>query len=230
MRVRVVALCAGLAGACTNNTQAPTPADPHPIVAQLAAAQCRKILECCSTDELAAVLGPEPDDQASCETAIVSQAEAFFLPALERALADETIALQDAELPACIAALDARSCDEFQPFASADVLELAGCTSVVEPRLTLSGFCTDDFECDTGFCSHPPADTQGACKNPPQVDEECLHDRCADGLACTVDGLCAEKLGSGEVCTRNADCLSDLCMPDESGELVCETVTEICTG
>ncbi len=208
----------------------PATSDPEAMIRQVSAAQCRKILECCGADELERVLGPDTADQANCEAAITAQADAFLLPALQRALEDKTITVEDHEVAGCVAALDARTCDDFHPQASADVLEVEGCTLIVRAKLTLSGFCTDDFECETGFCSHPPADTRGACKNPPQIDEECLQGRCDDFLACSTDGICVEKLGDGEPCGRNADCISDLCSPDEVGMLVCEAAAKVCAG
>lgn len=214
-----------------NNTpDAPEPGDPRAMIESVAAAQCRKILECCAASDLESLLGPETADQASCEAALVSQSEAFLLPSLERAIANDTIILEDHQVAGCVSALDARTCDDFQPLASVDVIELDGCELVVRSKLTLSAFCADDFECETGFCSHPPADTEGACKNPPQLGDPCLQDRCDDFLACSPDGICVEKLGDGQVCTRNADCKSDLCSADDMGALVCETVAEICTG
>lgn len=213
-----------------NVANAAEPADPRPLVEAVAAAQCRSILSCCSGSERESVLGPEIADQGECEAAIVSQSEAFLLPALQRALGAGSIELRDSQIEGCIGALDARMCGEFRPLASADVLRLAGCSEVLEPKLTLSGFCTDDFECDTGFCSHPPADTQGTCKNPSELGQPCLHDRCASELTCSPDGMCVEKLEDDEVCTRNSDCTSDVCAPDADGVFVCLAVTPICTG
>lgn len=225
-----VAILLGCSNSANNDPLNSTsePVDPRPIVKQIATAQCEKILECCAGEELERVLGPGVQDQAACETAILNQAQAFFLPALERALEAETITLADFEVDGCVEALEARQCGEFEPVASANVLAEMGCGDVVDAKLALSGFCADDFECETGFCSRPPAESEGSCKNPPQIGEPCLNDRCDSFLACSPTGTCVEKLGDGEVCTRNADCRSDVCSPGNEGELVCVNVTEIC--
>jgi hypothetical protein len=212
-----------------NNTTGST--DVAPLVERVAAVQCEKILECCAANELEQVFGANgATDQASCEQAITTQAAAFLKPALERSLADGTAGLQEAAIDGCIAALDQRGCADFEPSASADVLRHPGCEDIVLGKLTLSGFCQDDFECDTGFCSRPPDETEGTCKNAPLLDDPCLNDRCDAGLVCGPDDTCVEKLGDGELCARNADCLSDLCSPNQEGELVCVSVAEICTG
>lgn len=228
MRPRFGLVCLVLCGCPAEEEQAPR--DPGPFVRDVAAAQCRKMLECCSAEELAAVFGEMEVDQTACEQAIANQAAAFFTPALRRSLTDETTRLREEHIAGCVEALEARSCGDFVPSTSANVLDLTGCDVVVEPRLTLSGFCTDDFECDTGFCSHPPADTRGTCKNPPSVGEPCLHDRCADGLRCDAVGQCAERLDDGEPCLRNVDCVSGSCEVDPAGTFLCTPAPALCAG
>jgi hypothetical protein len=201
------------------------------VVQQLASAQCEKLFECCSDDELQTVFGMlDASDPDACREALRSQAEAFLQPALERSIASDAVQLDDDALDRCVTALQARSCAQFEPSASVDVLSVQGCTDVVQPKLTLSAFCAEDFECQTGFCSRPPAESQGACKNPPAVGEPCLNERCGPGLYCGDDDLCAEKLGVGQICTRNAECRGDNCSPGDDGEFVCAEVSDICSG
>lgn len=204
---------------------------PERLVNDVAAAQCQKMFECCTTEELGEVFsGLDVDDEASCEEAIQVQSDAFLRPALQHAVEQDRVEILEDGLSSCVNAIADQDCADFRPRASADVLTRRGCTNAVEPQLTLSAFCSEDFECETRFCSRPAAETEGACKNPPKVDEPCINDRCGDGLVCGVDGFCVEKLGLGALCTRNADCDSDRCSPNDDGELVCVETPEICTG
>lgn len=205
--------------------------DPQVLVEGLAAAQCAKIFECCSSEQRTDVFGSqEIADETSCRDALRTQAEAFFRPTLQKSLDDERATLDDARVADCAATIEARTCADFEPTPSIDALVNDGCTEVLGAELALSAFCTEDYECRTGFCSRAAAQTEGACKNPPQVGEPCLNDRCGEGLYCTGDDICAEKLGAGDVCTRNADCDSDSCAPGEDGEFVCAELPDICGG
>jgi hypothetical protein len=234
MNVRSLILAAILSIGCSAPEQGddgPESGDPDAIVEELAAAQCAKLFECCSTDELGDVFGTiEVEDEAGCREALQSQADAFLLPALERSIESESALVREAEIDACVRALADRSCSGFEPAARVALFDVDGCGQIVEPRLSLSAFCTEDYECETGFCSRPPAESEGACKNPPANGDPCLNDRCDEGLYCTGDDICAEKLGAGDVCTRNADCESDSCVPGDEGDFVCAEAPDICTG
>lgn len=227
----IAALLTACTGPAANNGTPPEKADSGAVADALAAAQCEKILECCTPTELESVFaGQQVAGQQDCVAAVRAQADAFFVPALDAAQDAESVVVHTDELDSCTGALRARSCGSFRPTASLDVLAEPACNALVEPTLTLSAFCAEDFECETGFCSRPPGETEGTCKNPPAAGEACLSDRCGDGLFCATDGTCTEKLGDGAECGRNAECRSDSCAPDEQGVLVCQTAPDICTG
>lgn len=207
------------------------PVDASAVVEELAAAQCAKIFECCAADELQDVFGAlEVEDEPACREALRTRAEAFFRPALEQSLQNRRASLQQEAVDGCAAAIRERSCADFEPTPSVEVLSTPGCGDVVSAELSLSAFCTEDYECETGFCSRPAGEAEGSCKNAPQSEDACLNDRCATGLYCASEEVCAEKLGAGEVCTRNTDCESDSCQPGEDGEFVCAELPDICSG
>ena len=204
--------------------------EPAVMVDELAAAQCERIIACCSESERELFFGAATvADESSCRSALTGRSEAFWQPSLERARAEATIVISRSGLDACVAAVSGEACDTFEPQAEGEILTHPGCEDVVEPRLTLSAFCSDDYECETAFCSHPPGDPIGACKNAPQVDEPCLHDRCAAGLRCTPDGVCAHRLAIGEPCAEGPDCDSAFC--DVALDVpVCDAARTVCGG
>lgn len=213
------------------NHENPAPADVSSAIDAIAARQCEKIFDCCSSDEIDDVFaGTDAKDQASCEAAVRAQAQVFFRPSLERSIDEGRVETDEDGLTECLAALDDRSCADYRPAVTANVLGVPGCEAFVNALLPLSSFCSEDFECETGFCAVPDGESEGACKNAPAPAEPCLNDRCREGLYCTDSDVCAEKLGEGDVCTRNADCQSDVCAPNEDGEFVCAVLPEICGG
>ncbi len=198
-----------------------------PAVATLTRAQCEKMFECCGAGELESLFAGEVTDVETCISALDTQAQAFLVPALEEAVSNETATVSSEAAGACAEALPAADCSDFRPATSLTLLE-GSCADVVEPRLTLSGFCSDDFQCDTRFCSVPPGEVEGSCKNPPVEGEACLNDRCAPGFYCAADGTCAPLLDDGEACARSADCASGDCAANGAGMMACTAVEPIC--
>jgi hypothetical protein len=93
-----------------------------------------------------------------------------------------------------------------------------------------------DGRCEVGtFCEQDGDDFE--CAPLLAVDDDCNADvECETGFCNGVDAefVCAELLDDGDECIENNDCLSELCLDDGDGTLVCtaqlQFVVEACNG
>jgi hypothetical protein len=218
--------------ACSSEpeTEAP-PASPDvdAIGQTLTTLQCARTFECCGTDELQQVFsGIEVDEAADCENAVGSFVQVFFVPQLRDAIEQGRVAVRGEHQAACESALASLACADFNAGPQINVFEPGVCRDYLEPLVPQSGFCSEDWECVSGFCSRGAGAAPGSCKAAPKQDEACPNDRCDAGLECT-EGVCVEQLADGEACARDSACVSGLCAED-AGAFVCTAVDPVCAG
>lgn len=169
---------------------------------------------CEDIDGLAFGTGKVADDGACFATfeCATAESECIVLDEDDRELDEETQILLTAVGKCSPPALEGDDCSE-------SVTDEAG----TDGRCELGTFCEqdgEDFEC---------ALLKG-------VDDDCLADaECETGFCNALDGnVCAELLEDGDACLENNDCLSELCLENDDGDLVCtaqpQIVVEACNG
>ncbi len=219
--------------ACGDDEDGPaTPDEPLPlpvpnleeVEAQLKPvidAQCEWLFACCNEDEVALELGPFVADAADCSNRILELLRTNRYPYQSRYLnagatqlllylglgfGGDRVEIDTAALDACVADIEARSCNPPLP--------PAGAFCVPAPPIENSKLC----------------DARKIFIGQQALGEACTQDvqvECADGLTCIEYGevgVCIEALGAGDSCFNDYECPNDLVCDFTSG--TCATPSE----
>lgn len=199
---------------------------------ELTEAHCGKIFSCCSEAErFAAFQGIPIDDQEQCTSSVQGIVQVNVIPRYEDALAAGTISYSG-EIQSCLDGFARLACDEFQPDPRLTLIEIPQCAALFEALLETTEFCTDDFECKTGFCAFSGGADEGTCAELPGEMESCIAGRCGEGLFCT-GGVCSPRFDDGATCDVSSQCLSSNCVDvstEGSEELECQPLPPACGG
>jgi hypothetical protein len=170
---------------------------------------------------------------------------------MERRLTDEYALLQNAVdagrvayhadlMPACVAAVGARACDQILD------RNISECELAVEGTVAVAGACTSDWECEgTNVCKFEDG-CPGVCRPRGAAGTVCQRDdECSDGLICFVTvaqgqatGLCSAPSEASQPCEGNqsAGCRPDLFCAGAKNRAVppvpgtCSSYTDVFSG
>lgn len=198
----------------------------------LAESQCARLFDCCTASEIDVVfVGLEIEDEATCVGSLQNYLNTFVVPGWQAAIDAGTLRVHADKEGGCLDALKQRECGEFAPSPVVNIFEIEACRSFLSSNLESSGFCAQDFECTTGFCSRAAGSEQGTCKVALSESEPCLNDVCGPpGYALFCDeGLCTKRRGIGEECFRNEECDSGNCVASEVAK-ICGEAPVACQG
>lgn len=191
------------------------------LSAELAAASCHRIFECCDDAEVEQELGFfDAKTEDECVTVISGFSEQFFVPPLRAGIEQGRITYHPDRMADCIATFRSLECDE--PVDDTGVgLAGIGCEDPFEGHLADGEACATDEECANDSCLGDSIDfqgnvTQGICGDPPVDGESCgNNEECAGGSWCDTgapDGAtCVEPLADGADCRSDNQCASGHC-------------------
>jgi hypothetical protein len=216
-----------LAVAACSQDSTSQPVDLNTAAAEIAAAQCARVFECCDAQEVGRLF-QSVEDVASCTPVVENYMTTFVLPALDDALTRGAIQVDESKRATCISSLRQKTCESFVPSPNLNMFTTTDCRPWIKARLEISGFCQEDFECVSGFCARDSGTLEGTCKEAPAQDEACVVERCAVGFYC-ADQMCLPSLSTGAECSRNDECKSNNCVDGLDGR-VCGTQPTACQG
>jgi hypothetical protein len=262
----IIALGAPMVWGCSAEMRA------EPAARDLAGAICDLGFRCCNTGEMDYYMSPFVGDDDCAErlvsSASTSTSTSFSVPiaggsialpnvhALDRAIKDERVRVNEGALRECVAFLQELSCNT-EPEDPEDPDDEACDPTLPEPpegpspcslselvvgRVGSGGRCTSPLmglECrDDLVCLRATGSlgVDGACGAPQQLGEPCFADgECADDLHCSlVDGTCQEFRQAGESCifaeteepVPSPSTLLLRCAPG----LTCSPFEQVCVG
>lgn len=232
-RAAIIALVIVFAAACGDGEDE-TSDEPNlnSLGAELTETHCGKIFSCCDEDErFAAFQGIPVADQEQCTSSVEGIVQVNVIPRYEEALANGTITYSG-DVESCMNGYARLACDEFQPDPRLALVEIPACRALFEAQLETTEFCSDDFECKSGFCAI--TGEMGTCAEIPGEGEACVAGRCDDGLYC-MDGTCTPRRRDGEPCDVSAECESGNCIDpsmggEGQGDLECAPLPPACGG
>lgn len=197
---------------------------------ELTEAHCNKIFSCCSESErVAAFQGIPVSTQEECISSVEGIVQINVVPRYEDAVANGTIDYSGA-VENCITGYSRLACDDFQPDPRLALIEVPECAALFEPQLETTEFCTDDFECKSGFCAI--SGEMGTCAELPGEMEACVAGSCQESLYCR-EGMCVPRLDDGAECDVSTQCTSRNCVDvsdNGSGDLRCRPLPAACGG
>lgn len=230
---RILLICATLTvlACAAEDDETSEPVSLDGLGAELAQAQCEKILRCCSADELQNIFsGVTVENEEQCRELVSGYTRVFLVPAIEDAANTDSVRLDLDARDACIESLRTQQCGTFTPSPNFDLFAVEACGDFVSASLEISEFCAEDFECKSGFCARAPGANDGSCKTPPAEDEPCLNERCGAGLYCSqLDAKCLPRFALDESCERNEQCRSNNCLERMDGSRTCGDLPVACT-
>ncbi len=201
--------------------------DLRPAATEIATVQCERVFECCDTEEVGRLF-QAVDDVETCVPVLESYLTTFVLPTIDDALQRGAVSIDEAKKPACLSSFKATACESFVPSPNLSMFATVDCRPWIQPRLEVSGFCQEDFECISGFCARDADAVEGTCKLAPVKDEPCLVGRCSSDFYCANE-LCSPRLPTGDDCSKNDECESNNCVDGLNGR-VCGTEPTACQG
>jgi hypothetical protein len=161
-------------------------------------ALCDKIYQCCTPADRASNPGLGTNAQ-DCPPALEREASTF-LGDLPTSVAAGRVAYHPEKMTACLADLQARSCDLVKmPPGDKDVTSM--CEGVFEPKVPVGGACLEYWDCIGGWCAGDLGGLMDVCTA--KADDGFVCDEgpeCKSGL-CSDDNACvARPAGSGNLC------------------------------
>jgi hypothetical protein len=176
----------------------------------LAEAICPAAYNCCSADQL---MSNEQagTDVATCET----KTEAAFKSHVANIKASEKkgrVVYDGLKVQDCVSFLKSASCTDLQM--TGHFTGLPACASFITPLVDVGGACGQDFECRNAFCDRTGVANgqDGACRAFAKTGEACSADlRCASDLACDAGTSKCVTKPAGAPAPANACFYSSAC-------------------
>ena len=173
---------------------------------RIAAAECAKAFECCTTEEVNQYfIGTNFQSEQECVDFITMFYASF---GNYQASIDAGKMTYDGEKAAdCIAVIETATCDAFAHGSAV----LSGCEDFTTGLVANDGECATDSECASNYCE---GDTvipvkAGICKTIPGAGEACTS-QCAANLQCQ-SGTCMPLKADGASCRDRDECASGSC-------------------
>lgn len=187
---------------------------------ELGRALCPKMLECCTSEELAKrdSLGTGAFESVeACADLYAGFGVALLVPSIREAQEQGRLVYHAERAGSCLAALHDVSCSTFAELESDDAT-VPGCDEMLEPLVEHGGACESSDECKSGYCQL--GEEAGTCATLPAQGDACDFE-CADGLYCAAGEngrTCQQRLAAGSTCTSDEACESNHCSGlDQSG-------------
>jgi hypothetical protein len=185
------------------------------LPAARAQAVCAQNFKCNSAADLMNETGDmdKPITQPECVTNIQTE-WLVTTSSVSDGQAKGRVAYDQSKAEACIAAIKAMSCDDW----NSGLKQPPECSQAFVAKVAVGGKCLNDFECIDGVCAgatstDPPTD--GTCTARVGVGQACMYvlttDTCADGNYCTPGNTCAAKKAGGAACGGDNECGSGNC-------------------
>jgi hypothetical protein len=210
------------------------------LPAARAQAVCAQNFKCCSAADLmdeADVDTGEPITQQQCVMNIKGAWELAVIPSISDGQAKGRVTYDQAKAEACIAAIKAMSCDDWNN----GLKQPPECAQAFVAKVAAGGKCGSDFDCVDGVCvgadssTTPPTD--GVCQAKVAAGAACMSidlisDNCADGSYCGPGDVCVAKKPGGTACGGDDECGSDNCNTTAgtcSGYLTCGVAGPVTT-
>jgi hypothetical protein len=151
---------------------------------------------------------------------------------LTRAVEEGRVMYDGTAIPACLATIDARACEDTNDRA------LPECEAALGGLAELGDACTVDEECEGSLSCDRSVGCPGECVAPRRPGEPCSEDdMCADGLSCSEQtGLCVRPAASGEACGGDVEreCQAGLfCVGDDEETAMqgqCVAIADVFSG
>jgi hypothetical protein len=197
--------------------------------ARLLSGQCEKLFECCSQDQLSAMLGERSESVEECASSQSVIAASVAFDQFDAAIEDGRLIYDDVMAELCIESWAKRPCDEVR---NTDIFssELPGCREMLSAAVELGGACVEDIDCQSGYCA-AGEDAGTTCRRLPVAGESCPDLRCEQDAYCSTFGseyLCEARRDLGQECASGRDCKSRECGPDENLDQVCLEPAVLC--
>jgi hypothetical protein len=176
--------------------------------AHLAAAQCARVFRCCTVSQIQALYGTSVTTQSACTAELTALGQALITSSVTDAQNAGRLRYDGAAAATCFEKLGSAACTA----TSNDPTVVSECAAYFVPLVATGGACSNDEECQTGFCDRPLASSaDGACAVVPTTGMPCTS-RCVAGATCdTVMGTCVDPKPDGSFCFVDEDCVSGFC-------------------
>ncbi len=209
---------------------AAAPLTQSELNAREAHARCARLYGCCTPTELT---GTGFANEADC-VGQVGGGLSDLRPVFDEHIAAGTVAYRPELAGACIARLEALTCDEVaaQRFTIAVPFDVY-CIEAYQGLIADGRACSADLDCTSRNCIAAPLTGAGTCGQPPGLGQPCTS-HCTDDLECvgstsTAAGTCAVKSGVGGACATTPDCQAGLVCVQPAG--TCQVdATPVCDG
>jgi len=176
---------------------------------QFAHAACAKMFACCDGADRAALFGENaPADVADCEQKL-GLFTAVYFGQLRSSQQAGRGSYDGGKAGACVDAIDASSCSEFDPENPSG----AACEAFFTGKVADGGDCAIDDDCAAAgsFCKQGGGSTaSGTCTVRPGVGGACTPGECTPGNYCK-SGMCAALEADGGECFDASECQSGFC-------------------
>jgi len=166
-----------------------------------AQAVCAQNFKCCSAADLMNEKDgmDNPLTQQQCVQNISTQ-WSFTVQTISDGQAKGRVAYDQPKAEACIAAIKAMSCDDW----NSGLKQPPECAQAFVPKVAVGGKCDSEFECIAGFC-----DGDDASSDPPKLGM--CKPSVAHGAACTFADTCVAQKAGGAACVGDNECGSGNC-------------------
>ena len=185
------------------------------LSADLGAALCAKIYQCCGDNEIRTLFGPRLK-MTNCP-ALLPIALTPALGDLTYSLTEDHVTYRGDLVPTCLAAFASRSCADFAKALAAGnpyngyssqpaplSLNLFECPQMIAPKQLPGQLCAATYECIDSFCKGNDIGDM-RCRTRSRENEVCSADvDCATGLIC-ASNACHHRGAVGESCSYYYD-------------------------
>jgi hypothetical protein len=232
----VLSLCTALAACGSDDDE--TESDPNSLNTlgdEITAAHCSRVLNCCDAAERASAFGGLPvSNEEECLSSVEGIIQVNVIPRYEAALERGTITYDSSGVQNCVDGLLRVACVAFEPDPRFAIEDIPACRGLFTAQLETTEFCTENFECKTGFCALGESGEEGTCAEQPRNGDPCLANQCAFNLYCDENDTCAAQLPDDSGCAFDAQCQSlncvDVAPPERSADLRCQPLPPACGG
>ncbi|UJR86374.1 hypothetical protein [Sandaracinus amylolyticus] len=221
---------ASLAFALLATACGPSEVDPAEFEADAITIACERAFDCCDATELREEFAPFGRAPATFEECVTLLRGRITGEGITASVGAERAAYDADAARSCIDSIGALTCAEYRGGVLAVAAISGACGEALTALVPVGGLCTQDYECQTGFCETGGIG-DGNCEPIPGPGEPCTY-RCTEGYYCTR-GSCEARLADGAACNAADECQSRRCEgadPRAGIQGVCAPLTGYCDG